>query len=114
MMQLISRPERAVCEACVDYFLCVNTLPASQRPPQLVQPLFASLVPPLVRGHACYGPTFTTWLEDLDDDEEDFYRWAPWLFLEALAVLLLLVAAGPQLGIVLYLWPCSGFELSSC
>jgi hypothetical protein len=76
MMQLISRPERAVCEACVDYFLCVNTLPAAQRPPQLVQPLFASLVPPLVRGHACYGPNFTTWLEDLDDDEEDFYRWA--------------------------------------
>lgn len=75
MMQLVSRPERGVCEAAVDYFLMVNTLPSAQRPPQLVQPLFASLISPLLRGHACYGPNFTTWLEDLDDDEEDFYRW---------------------------------------
>lgn len=74
MLQIVSRPERAVCEAAVDCFLMINTLPAAQRPPQLVQPLFASLIPPLLRGHACYGPTFTTWLEDLDDDEEDFYR----------------------------------------
>jgi hypothetical protein len=76
MMQLMSRPERAVCEAAVDYFLMVNTLPAVQRPPQLVQPLFVSLVPPLLRGHACYRPDFTTWFEDLDDEEEEFYRWA--------------------------------------
>lgn len=75
MMQLVSRPERGVCEAAVDYFLMVNTLSSAQRPPQLVQPLFASLISPLLRGHACYGPNFTTWLEDLDDEEEDFYRW---------------------------------------
>jgi hypothetical protein len=76
MMQMLTRPERAVCEAAVDYFLMLNTLPASQRPPQLVQPLFASLVSPLLRGHACYAPSFTNWIEDLDDDEEEFYRWA--------------------------------------
>lgn len=75
MMQLMSRPERAVCEAAVDYLLMVNTLPAVQRPPQLVQPLFSSLIAPLLQGHACYRPDFTTWLEDLDDDEEEFYRW---------------------------------------
>lgn len=74
LMQLISRPERPVCEAAVDYFLMVNSLPTGHRPPQLVQPLFASLLQPLLRGHACYGPNFATWLDELDDDEEDFYR----------------------------------------
>lgn len=76
MMLMLTRPERGVCEAAVDYFLMINTLPASQRPPQLVQPLFASLVAPLLRGHACYAPSFTNWIEDLDDDEEEFYRYA--------------------------------------
>lgn len=74
MLQIMTRPERAVCEAAVDYFLMINTLPAAQRPPQLLQPLFASLIAPLLRGHACYAPTFATWLEEFDDDEEDFYR----------------------------------------
>jgi len=74
MLQIMTRPERAVCDAAVDYFLMINTLPAAQRPPQLLQPLFASLIAPLLRGHACYAPTFTTWLEEFDDEEEDFYR----------------------------------------
>lgn len=74
MLQLVSRPERGVCEAAVDYFLMANTLPAAQRPPQLLQPMFSSLIAPLLRGHACYGPNFVSWLEELDDDEEDFYR----------------------------------------
>jgi hypothetical protein len=98
MLQLVSRPERAVCEAAVDYFLMVNTLPAVQRPLQLVQPLFASLIPPLLRGHACYPPTFTNWLEDLDDDEEEFYRWGgvnqPAVVVTRVALQLTMQAAG--------------------
>ncbi|KAF6265368.1 hypothetical protein COO60DRAFT_1689898 [Scenedesmus sp. NREL 46B-D3] len=65
---------RAVCESTVEYFVCTNTLPLEQRHPQMGAPLFASLLAPLLGWHACYSSTFVNWNEELDDDEEAFYR----------------------------------------
>lgn len=75
MLHCVSRRERAVCEAAVEYFLMVNTLPTEERHPQMVTPLYASLLGPLMRGHACYSPEFVSWNEEVDDDEEAFHRY---------------------------------------
>lgn len=74
MLHLVSRPERAVCESAAEYFLMVNTLPTAERHPQMVAPLYSSLLQPLIKGHACYGPHFVSWNEEVDDDEEAFHR----------------------------------------
>ncbi|KAF8069517.1 IPO13 [Scenedesmus sp. PABB004] len=74
MLHALSRPERGVCEAGVDYFLAVNTLPAEARHPQMLAPLFTSLLGPLLSQHACHPPGFVSWNEELDDDEEAFHR----------------------------------------
>jgi hypothetical protein len=74
MLHCVSRPERAVCEAAVEYFVCCNTLPLEQRHPQMGGPLYASLLGPLLGWHACYSSSFVSWNEELDDDEEAFYR----------------------------------------
>jgi hypothetical protein len=74
MLHCVSRPERAVCEAAVEYFVCANTLPLEQRHPQMGGPLYASLLGPLLGWHGCYSSSFVNWNEELDDDEEAFYR----------------------------------------
>jgi hypothetical protein len=74
MLHCVSRPERAVCEAAVEYFVCVNTLPLEERHPQMGGPLYASLLGPLLGWHSCYSSSFVNWNEELDDDEEAFYR----------------------------------------
>ena len=43
------RPERAVAEAAVDYFLSVNTVPTAERHAQLGPPLYAQLLPHVLR-----------------------------------------------------------------
>jgi len=74
MVQCISRPERDVCEAATEYFLCVNSLPVCERHQQMTAPLYASLILPLLRGHACYPPSFTGWYDEADEDEAAFHR----------------------------------------
>lgn len=86
MLHCVARCERSVCEAAVEYFLMVNTLPTSQRHPQMVGPLYASLLHPLMKGHACYSPGFVSWNEEIDDDEEAFHRWV-WVCDKSLSIL---------------------------
>ncbi|WIA10180.1 hypothetical protein OEZ85_010384 [Tetradesmus obliquus] len=74
LLHCVSRPERAVCEAAVEYFVCANTLPLEQRHPQMGGPLYASLLGPLLGWHSCYSSSFVSWNEELDEDEEAFYR----------------------------------------
>eukprot|EP00879_Flechtneria_rotunda_P013989 GHRR01014615.1.p1 GENE.GHRR01014615.1~~GHRR01014615.1.p1 ORF type:complete len:901 (+),score=383.80 GHRR01014615.1:2232-4934(+) len=74
MLHCIARPEREVCEAAVEYFLMVNTLPSEARHPQMVRPLYASLLQPLVHRHARYPAGFSSWNEEVNDDEEAFHR----------------------------------------
>lgn len=74
LVQCITRPERDVCEAATEYFLCVNSLPVRERHQQMAEPLYSSLILPLLRGHACYPPTFTGWYDQVDEDEEAFHR----------------------------------------
>eukprot|EP00878_Enallax_costatus_P030732 GHUV01033512.1.p1 GENE.GHUV01033512.1~~GHUV01033512.1.p1 ORF type:complete len:442 (+),score=127.05 GHUV01033512.1:219-1544(+) len=74
MLHLVARPERAVCESAVEYFLMVNTLPTDERHPQMVGPLYLSLLQPLMKGRACYAQQFVSWNEEVDDDEEAFHR----------------------------------------
>ncbi|KAI8465208.1 MAG: armadillo-type protein [Monoraphidium minutum] len=73
MLQLVQRPEREVCQACVEYFLMLNTVPVAQRHPQLAAPLFGALAQPLL-ARCCYPPGFEGWEECVDEDEEAFTR----------------------------------------
>lgn len=74
MLHCVSRPEREVCEAASEYFLCVNTLPVQERHQQMALPLYVSLVRPLLQQHACYPATFSGWYDEVDEDEEAFHR----------------------------------------
>lgn len=65
------RPERSIAEACIDYFLAVNTVPLAERHPQLRGPLFSALLGHLVR-HAAYPAGFAGWEREVNEDQEAF------------------------------------------
>lgn len=62
-----------VCQACIEYFLMVNTVPVAQRHPQMGAPLYGSLAQPLL-AHCCYPAGFEGWADCIEEDEEAFGR----------------------------------------
>jgi hypothetical protein len=62
-----------VCQAAVEYFLMVNTVPVSARHPQMGAPLYGALARPLL-AHCCYPEGFEGWADCVEEDEEAFGR----------------------------------------
>ncbi|MEW5296974.1 MAG: hypothetical protein WDW36_000215 [Sanguina aurantia] len=79
----VSRPERPITEACIDYFLAVNTVPLAERHPQLRGPLFSALLGHLVR-HAAYPAGFAGWEREVHEDQEAFTMFREQLLSDAL------------------------------
>lgn len=66
-------PSRSVAEAAIEFFEALNTVPMAERAPSFGPPLFARLLP-LLLAHARYPADFTSWVECLEDDADDFHR----------------------------------------
>ena len=64
---------RSRCEAAIEYFEALSTVPVAERAPFFAQPLCRRLLHALLR-QACYPTDFISWPECLDDDEDDFNR----------------------------------------
>jgi len=60
-----------VCQAAIEYFLMINTVPLAERHPQMGAPLYSALAQPLLR-HCCYPEGFEGWAECAEEDEETF------------------------------------------
>ena len=64
---------RSRCEAAIEYFEALSTVPVAERAPFFAQPLCRRLLHVLLR-QACYPADFTTWSECPEDDEDNFNR----------------------------------------
>ena len=75
MVECLARPEQAVAETVLDYFNALDYVLMADRDPQLRAPLYAQLLPHLLR-HAQYPEGFTSWEQHVEDarDEESFKR----------------------------------------
>jgi hypothetical protein len=68
-----THPSTQVCQAAVEYFVMVNTVPLAERHPQMGAPLFGALAQPLL-AHCRYPEGFEGWAECVEEDEETFGR----------------------------------------
>ncbi|KAI3438234.1 hypothetical protein D9Q98_000671 [Chlorella vulgaris] len=73
MLLCLERPGPDMACHTVDYFLMANTVPLAERPPQMRAPLYEAVLQRLVP-HASYPPTFTSWEEESELDEDAFGR----------------------------------------
>jgi len=73
VLSLAETHERSVMEASADYFLMINTVPASARHPALRAPLFQRALAACAR-HAAFPAGFVSWRETPGEDRDAFHR----------------------------------------
>ena len=75
MVECLARPEPEVAEAVLDYFNALDYVLMADRDALLRAPLYAQLLPHLLR-HAQYPEGFASWEQHVEDDrdEESFKR----------------------------------------
>ena len=73
VLSLAETHERSVMEASADYFLMINTVPASARHPALRAPLFQRALGACAR-HATFPAGFVSWRETPGEDRDAFHR----------------------------------------
>lgn len=73
MVECFARPERSVAETAIEYFDAINLVPVASRADYLREPLFSSLLVPLL-SHAQYPEGFAGWESCTEDDPEAFHR----------------------------------------
>mmetsp|Transcript_17088 Transcript_17088/g.51068 ORF Transcript_17088/g.51068 Transcript_17088/m.51068 type:complete len:994 (+) Transcript_17088:167-3148(+) len=71
MLECLQRPEQSAADSALQYLTCLDFVPMADRDPALQQPMYARMLPLLLR-HAQYPEDFTTWEECLSVDQEAF------------------------------------------
>ena len=82
MLECLACGHQGAAEAAIEYFDMLNSVPMSQRHPQLGAPLYATMLPHLSR-LASYPRSFSSW--DQSTEEPDMFYSFRWDFQWALA-----------------------------